>query len=185
MSAHVDQLTRHWVVFIQRFTHSLVAAAYRGQSHEREHRVQQPSPASTMKLATRSDDHPDHQRQQGRGPHPSEDPVNLRAEHHQEQTAQPHEQRRSRSPPLRLIGEPHREHGQHRPTQRESAQDRAGDVALLRRDERGGNEEQSRDESGGQRAGHDPTNVSPRPSIRASRAVLAHALGGWASGWVR
>jgi putative transposase len=37
--------------------------------------------------------------------------------------------------------EPHREHGQHRPTQREPAQDSASDVVLLSRDERGGDEE--------------------------------------------
>ena len=66
------------------------------------------------------------------------------AERHQQKTAQSHEQGRSRGPSLWLIGEPHREHGQHRPAQRESAQDRAGDGALLGRDERGGDQEQQR-----------------------------------------
>jgi hypothetical protein len=57
------------------------------------------------------------------------------------QAAQSHDQCRSRGPSLRLIGEPHREHGQHRPAQGESAQDGTSDGTLIRRDERGGNEE--------------------------------------------
>jgi hypothetical protein len=139
VSAHVDQLTWHGeVAFIQRSTHRLVAATNCGQSHHRDHRVEEPSPASAKKLPMRSDDHPDHQRQQGGGPHPAEHLVNPGAEPHQEKTAQSHEQRRSRRPSLWLIAEPHREQGQHRPTQRESTQECPGDLALLCRNEGGG-----------------------------------------------
>jgi hypothetical protein len=66
--------------------------------------------------------------------------LNPLAEHHQEQTAQPQEQCRHDRPSLWLIAEPRREHGQHRPTQREPAQERARELAFLCRDERRGNE---------------------------------------------
>src|SRR5512132_3510246 len=104
--------------------------------------------------------------------------VDRGAEPHQEKAAQSHEQCRSRGPSLWLIGEPDREHRQHRPAQGESAQDCASDGTFLCRDERGGGEEDSSDQSGGQRAGDDPTNVSPRPGIRVGPTVPALALGG-------
>jgi hypothetical protein len=97
---------------------------------------------------------------------------------HQEQAAHSHNQCRSRGPSLRLIGEPDRQHRQQRPAQRESTQDRASDGTLLRRDERGAGEKDSSHQSGGQRAGDDPTNVSPRPRIREGPTVLAMVFGG-------
>ena len=177
MSADVDQLTRHRVgPGVHRFTHGLVAAADRGKSQHREHRVEQPASAPAAKLSMGADDHPDRQRQQGGRPHPVEHLVHRGAERHQEKTAQSHEQRRSRRPSLWLVGEPHREHGQHRPAQRESAQDCAGDGALLGRDERGGGEEQGGDESGGQRAGHDPTDASAAPVDREAGSSVTNHL---------
>ena len=125
-----------------------------------------------------TDEHPDGQHQHGRGPHPAEHLVHRGAKPDQEQAAHSHEQGRSHGPSLRLIGEPDREHRQHRPTQRESAQDRARDGTFLSRDERGEGEKYSSNQSGGQRAGHDPTNVSPRPGIRMGRTILARVLGG-------
>jgi hypothetical protein len=71
--------------------------------------------------------------------------VHRGAKPHQEQAAQSHEQRRRRGPSLRLIGEPDRQHRQHRPAQGESAQDRASDGTFLGRDERGGGEDYSSD----------------------------------------
>ena len=178
MSAHVDQLPRHRVgLGIRCFTQGLVAAADRGERQHRDHWVEQPASAPAPKLSMDADDHPDGQRQHGGGPHPVEHLVHRGAKPHQEKAAQSHEQGRSRGPSLWLIGEPDREHRQHRPAQRESAQDGASDGALLCRDERGGGEEESSDESGGQRAGDDPTNVSPRPRIRAGRTVPALVLG--------
>ena len=67
---------------------------------------------------------------------------------------------RSRRPALWLVGEPNRQHGQHRPAQREPTQDGAGEGTLLDRDERGGGEDEGGDEAGGQRAGHDPRKVA-------------------------
>ena len=124
-----------------------------------------------------ADEHPDRQRQQGGRPQPVEHPVHRGTENQQQKTAQPHEQGRSRRPSLWLVGEPHRQHRQHRPPQREPAQDRTSDGALLCREERGSDEERSSDQPGDQRAGHDPTNVSPRPRIRVGRTVLALVLG--------
>jgi hypothetical protein len=178
VSAHVDQLPRHRVgLGIGCFTQGLVAAADRGQSQHRDHWVEQPASAPAMKLSMDTDDHPDGQRQHGGGPHPVEHLVDRGAEPHQENAAQSHEQSRSRGPSLWLIGEPDREHSQHRPAQRESAEDCASDGTFLCRDERGGGEEYSSDESGGQRASDDPTNASFRPGIRVGRTVLAPVLG--------
>jgi hypothetical protein len=179
VSAHVDQLTRHRVgLGIRCFPQGLVAAADRGQSQHCDHWVQQPTSTPAMKLSMDTDDHPDGQRQHGRGPHPVEQLVQRGAKPHQEQAAQSHEQCRSRGPSLWLIGEPDREHRQHRPAQRESAEDCASDGTFLCRDERGGGEEYSSDQSGGQRAGDDPTNVSPRPGIKVGRTVPAPVLEG-------
>ena len=94
--------------------------------------------------------HPDHQRQQGGRPHPLEHLVHPGAEHHQEKTTYSHEECRNRGPSLWLIGEPRREYGQQRPAQRESAQDRADNLAVTCRDERSGDEQQSGHESDGQ-----------------------------------
>jgi hypothetical protein len=179
VSAHVDQLPRHRVgLGIGCCTQGLVAAADRGQRQHRDHWIQQPASESARKLSMDTDEHPDGQGQHGRGPHPVEHLVHRGAKPHQEQAAHPHEQCRSRGPSLRLIGEPHREHRQHRPPEGESAQDGASDGTLLGRDERGGGEEYSSEESGGQRAGDDPTNVSPRPGIRVGPTVPALVLGG-------
>ena len=161
MSADVDQLTRHRVgVGVHRFTHRLVAAADGGDGQHRDHGVEQPAAGPAPKLPTDADDHPDDERQQGGRPHPAEHLVHRRAERQQEQTAQSHEQGRSRRPALWLVGEADRQHGQHRPAHREPAQDGAGEGALLGRDERGGGEEEGGDEPGGQRAGHDPREVA-------------------------
>ena len=82
------------------------------------------------------------------------------AERHQEKTAQPHEQRRSRGPGPWLTGKPYCEHSHHRPARREFAQESAGDPGLRWRDEWRSDEEHSSDESRGQRGSHDPTDVS-------------------------
>jgi hypothetical protein len=68
---------------------------------------------------------------------------------------------------LRLVAEPNREHGQHRPTKSESEQESTCRRALLRRNEWGGNKQQTDNESADQRPGHDPTYPSSRPAIRA------------------
>ena len=97
----------------------------------------------------------------GRGATPRRARVHRGAEQQQEQTAEPHEHGGHRSPRLRLIGEPHGQHGQHCPTHRESAQNRAGDGGFLGRNERCGDQEQRGEKSGGQRPRDDPADVSP------------------------
>lgn len=179
MSADVDQLTGRGVgPGIRRFAHGLVATANRGEGQHRKHRVEQPASGRTAQLSTRADEHPDHQRQQGRRPHPGEDLIHRGAERHQEETAYSHEQCRCRRPSLWLVGEPHRKQGQHRPAQRQSTQNCASYPGLRRRDEWGSDEERSSDGPCGQRASDNPTNVSPGSGIRARLMVLSVVLGG-------
>ena len=117
-------------------------------------------------------DHPDHEYQQGGGPHPAEPGVDRGAKHQQEKAAESHERGGYRSPRLRLVGETHREQGEHRPPHGESAQDGAGDTGFVGRNERRGGQEQCGEESGSQRPGDEPTDVS-----------LRSWGGGW--GWTR
>ncbi len=102
--------------------------------------------------------------------------VHRGAEPQQQKTAHSHEQRWSRGPPLRLVGEPHREHGQHRPAEGESAQDCTGDGALRGRNDRGEGQEQCSEKPGDQRADHDPTDACLRPGIGAGLVVRADHL---------
>ena len=142
VSADVDQLTGHLMrCGICRCTHGGVTAADRGRGQYHHHRVEKPASGAATKRSVCTDEHPDHQRQQGRGPHPAEHPVHRRAERHQDKTTCPHEHCRSPGPPLGLIREPHGKHRQHRPAQREAAQHCAGHLAFPSRDERGGDEQ--------------------------------------------
>ena len=160
----VDQPTGHRVrPGIRRLPDGLVATTDGRQPQQCDHRVEQPSPNPAPQLPADPDDHPDRQRQHDRGPHPVEHPVRRRAEPHQQQPAQPHDQRRNHSPPLRLISKPHRPPSQQRPAHRETAEHPAGDATLRRRNERRRHQQQSSDEPGGHRTGHDPADVSPRP----------------------
>jgi hypothetical protein len=186
VSAHVDQLPRHRVgLGIGGCTQGLVAATQRGQRQHHDHRGEQPAPARARKLSMGADEHPDGQGRHGRGPHPVEHLVHRGAKPHQEQAAQAHGQGRSRGPSLRLIGEPDREHGQHRPAQGESAQDGAGDGTLLGRDERGGGEEESSDQSGG----NEPATTQPMCPLgprsgrdgRSGPVSLEVGVVGWSS----
>ena len=93
--------------------------------------------------------------------------VHAGAERDEEKPGHAHEDRRHHGPTLWLVGEPHREHRQHRPPDGESPQHRAGDVVLLHLDEGGGDEKQSGDDSGRQRPGHDPPDMTLASGIGA------------------
>ena len=172
VSADIDQPTGHRVrVGVRGLPHGLIAAADRSQQQQRKHRVQQPASAPATQLSVGADKHPDHQRQQRRRPHP--------VQHLTERAPKP---TRSRPPtPMNTAGTAaHRcgwsvnrteSRANSRPTDRESAQDGARDVVFFRADERGGSQEESRDESDRQRSGHDPADVASRLRTPAERAV--------------
>jgi len=170
----IDRPSGHDRPGVRGRTERLVPAAHRGHGQHPDHRVQQPASAPTPQVPAGLHHHPDHESQQGGRPHPAEYRVYGGTERQQEQTAQSHERGGNRSPSLRLVGVPHRQHGQHCPPQREPAQDRTGNGGLLIGYERGGDQEQRGEESGRQRPGHDPTNVAPRRGMRARRTVLGH-----------
>jgi hypothetical protein len=92
VSADVDQLTRHGIrVSVHGFPHGLIAAADRSQRQHPEHRVQQPASDPATQPSARTDEHPDHQRQQSRRPHPVQHLTDRAAEPDQEQTTHSHE----------------------------------------------------------------------------------------------
>jgi integrase len=72
-------------------------------------------------------------------------------------------------PALRLIGEPYRQHDQQHPTEGKAEQHHAGKNELFRRDERGGNKRQSRNQSSGKRSSDDQPDASPGRARQTSR----------------
>jgi hypothetical protein len=149
--ADVDQLARHRIGGgIGCLTCGLVAAADRRQRQHGEQRVQQPTSGPTAQLLPGAHDHPDHHHEQSGWPDPVERVAHLGAQPDQQESAQSHQRGGRCGPALRLVGVARREHGQQRPAHGEAAQEPAGDGILLGRDERGGDEEQSGEQTGGQ-----------------------------------
>ena len=169
---------------IQVLAHGLEARAHRGKSHHRDHRVDAASrSAAATQLPVGLNGHPDRQRQQRGRPHPAQGIAHPGAERDEEKSGHAHEHRRHHGPSLWLVGEPHREHGQHRPTHGESPQHRAGDVVLLHLDERGGDEKQGGDEPGRQRPGHDPADATRAAGICGRPGGPVRCQRGWWAWW--
>ena len=105
----------------------------------------QPHPRAAAQIPAGADDHPDGERRNDRRPHPS-GLVAGRRNGEDEGASERHERGGHERPPLRLVGPPLGEHGQHRPGRGEGEQHRAGDDVLLRPGERAGDERDGPDE---------------------------------------
>ena len=166
---HINQLARHGIgPRVERLTHGLITAAYRGNTQRGQYQVDQPPRASAAQLPPGLQKHPDDQPKQCWRPHPTEQIVHSGGPAEQSETDQRHKRGRRGCPPLGLIGKPDGQHSQQRPTESKAEQNRTREGILLCRDERGGDKNQGNNQSSRQRSGDDQPDASSTRGLRAS-----------------
>ena len=163
MSADVDELAGRRVgPGVEGLPDRLVAATHRCDPQHGKNRVQQPPCAPATQLPSGLGEHPDHEHEKGRRPHPAEHVVHLGRTDECSDTDHSHEPGRHGRPPLRLVTEPDRQHGQQRPAQRKAEQNHPGETVLLGRSQRSDDQKGGSHQSCSHGASDDQTDAAPR-----------------------